>query len=255
MAKDGPPSIQVVDRVAHLLDALAASPEPLRLKILSAETKLHPSTAFRILNALAGHGLVERTPNGQYRLGVKLLQYGSRVRGKVDLLREAKPIMEWLRSQVGETVNLTVREGDEVVYVERAIPNRMMRVEQIIGSRAPLHVTAVGKIFLAESGAQGIKEYARRTGLPRYTPNTLTTQAKLWQHAEEAIQNGYAHDNEEAEQGVGCIGVPIRDNRGIMVAGISISAPRERLQDSWIPLIKKAGADISARLGYAPKQG
>ena len=152
-------------------------------------------------------------------------------------------------------MNLTVREGDEVVYVERAIPNRMMRVEQIIGSRAPLHVTAVGKIFLAESGAQGIKEYARRTGLPRYTPNTLTSQAKLWQHAEEAIQNGYAHDNEEAEQGVGCIGVPIRDNRGIMVAGISISAPRERLQDSWIPLIKKAGADISARLGYAPKQG
>ena len=99
---------------------------------------------------------MERTPAGRYALGVKLLQFGSHVHGKVDLLREAKPIMEWLCSQVGETVNLTVREGDEVVYVERVISNRMMRVEQVIGSRAPLHVTAVGKLFLAEEGEKGL---------------------------------------------------------------------------------------------------
>ena len=253
MTKIAASSIQVIDRVTALLEAITTHPEPSSLKYLSAETRLHPSTAFRILNALAQHGLVERTSAGRYALGVKLLHFGSHVHGKVDLLREAKPIMEWLRSQVGETVNLTVREADEVVYVERAISNRMMRVEQVIGSRAPLHVTAVGKLFLSEGGEKACREYARRTGLPRYTPNTFTQVTKLWAQIESAHKQGYALDNEEAEQGVACIGVPVHDNHGIMVAGLSISAPRDRRQQSWVPLIKKAGADLSARLGYSTR--
>lgn len=253
MTKIAASSIQVIDRVTALLEAITTHPEPSSLKYLSAETRLHPSTAFRILNALAQHGLVERTSAGRYALGVKLLHFGSHVHGKVDLLREAKPIMEWLRSQVGETVNLTVREADEVVYVERAISNRMMRVEQVIGSRAPLHVTAVGKLFLSEGGEKACREYARRTGLPRYTPNTFAQVTKLWAQIEGVHKQGYALDNEEAEQGVACVGVPVRDNQGIMVAGLSISAPRDRRQQSWVPLIKKAGADLSARLGYSTR--
>ena len=253
MAKTAVSSIQVIDRVTALLEAITAHPEPSSLKYLSAETRLHPSTAFRILKALASHALVERTPAGRYALGVKLLQFGSHVHGKVDLLREAKPIMEWLCSRTGETVNLTVREGDEVVYVERVIPNRMMRVEQVIGSRAPLHVTAVGKLLLAESGEKACREYARRTGLPRYTANTLTQVTKLWTQIANTHKQGFALDNEEAEQGVSCIGVPVRDAHGVMVAGLSISAPHERRQQAWVPLIKKAGTDMSTRLGYTVK--
>jgi len=250
MEKNGGYSIQVIDRVTALLDAIAAHPEPASLKLLSAETRLHPSTAFRILHSLAAHGLVECTPDSKYALGMKLLHFGSRVHGKVDLLREARPIMEWLRSRVEETVNLAVREGDEVVYVGRAISARMMRVEQLIGSRAPLHVTAVGKLFLAEAGEKACRDYARRTGLPRYTPSTFTQITKLWAHVETVGRQGYALDNEEAEPGVACIGVPIYDNHGAMVAGLSVSAPRERRQQVWIPLIKKAGVDLSVRLGH-----
>ena len=253
MDKSTASSIQVIDRVNTLLESIAAHPEPASLKYLAAETKLHPSTAFRILSSLTQHGFVERANGGRYVLGMKLLLLGSHVHAKVDLLREAKPIMEWLRSQVGETVNLTVREGDEVVYVERAISNRMMRVEQVIGSRAPLHVTAVGKLFLAEGGEKACREYARRTGLPRYTPNTLTQVTKLWNQAERAHKQGFALDNEEAEPGVGCLGVPVHDRYGKMVAGLSISAPRNRRREDWIPLILKAGAEISARMGYATK--
>ncbi len=243
-------SIQVIDRVAALLDVLAQSPEPRSLKLVSAETGLHPSTAYRILDALAAHGLVERTDTSQYRLGVKLMRLGSRVRKDIDLLREARPIMDALRSELGETVNLTVREGDEVVYVERAVPARMMRVEQLIGSRAPLHVTAVGKLFLAEGGEKACKQYAKRSGLPRYTPNTLTQAARLWTEAETSAQHGYAFDNEEAELGVACIGVPIRDGHGKMIAGLSVSAPRERLQKNWTVRMRAAAAELSARLGY-----
>ncbi|MHB8453499.1 MAG: IclR family transcriptional regulator [Acidiferrobacterales bacterium] len=253
MEKSATSSIQVIDRAAALLNAMAALSEPASLKFLSAETELHPSTAFRILNAMAEHGFVQRSDVGHYSLGMKLLHFGSRVRGNVDLLREARPIMEWLRSQVGETVNLTVREGDEVVYVERAIPNRMMRVEQVIGSRAPLHVTAVGKLFLAEAGENACREFAHRTGLPRYTPNTLVHVTRLWRQVEAAGIQGYALDDEEAEQGVGCIGAPVRDSHGTMVAGLSISAPHERRQQSWISLIMKAGKELSVRLGYSEK--
>ncbi len=251
MKKPGVSSIQVIDRAANLLDALATSPEPLSLKVLSAETQLHPSTAFRILASLTAHGLVERTGNGRYQLGVKLLKYASRVHEKVDLLQEAKPVMEKLRAEVDETVNLSVREGDEVVYIERTIPNRMMRVDQLIGSRAPLHVTAAGKLFLSEGGEKTCTDYARRTGLPRYTVNTITDLTKLWRDVDAANRRGYALDNEEMEQGVGCIGVAIRDIHGNIVAGLSISAPRARRRDDWIPIIQRAGHEISSRLGYS----
>lgn len=245
-------SIQVIDRVAQLLDVIAANNGPVSLKILSSETGLHPSTAFRILASLVEHGLVERSSSGHYRLGVKLLQLGSRVQARLDMRREARPIMDWLRNEIGETVNLVMREGDEVVYVERATPSRMMRVEQVIGGRAPLHVTAVGKLFLAEGGAEACLEYAERSGLRPHTPHSITDPAQLWRSVKSALQEGYALDNQEAEMGVGCIGVPIRDSSGRMIAGISVSAPIERRKEDWIATIKQAGQKLSTRLGYNP---
>ena len=246
-------SIQVIDRLARLLDAIAANNNPVSLKVLSAETGLHPSTAFRILASLAEHGFVERSSSGHYRLGVKLLQLGSRVQGRLDIRREARPIMEWLRNETGETVNLIVREGDEVVYVERVVPNRMMRVEQMIGGRAPLHVTAVGKLFLAEGGAEACLEYAARTGLPSCTPHSITDPTALWRSVKNALQQGYALDDQEAELGVGCIGVPIRDSTNHIVAGISVSAPIERRREVWVSLIRQAGEKLSTRLGFHPE--
>ena len=122
--KDRSNSIQVIERAARLLDGIASNGEIVSLKVLSAETGLHPSTAFRILGSLTAQGFVERTDNGCYRLGIKLLQLGSLVRTGLDVRRVAQPIMELLRDQVGETVNLTVREGEEVVYVERVAADR-----------------------------------------------------------------------------------------------------------------------------------
>ena len=234
-------SIQVIDRLVLLLDAIAAEPEPVSLKKLAGATHLHPSTAFRILASLADHGLVERTEAGHYQLGVRLLQLGSRVQGRLDIRREARPILEWLRNQINETVNLIVREGDEVVYVDRVVPGRMMRVEQAIGGHMPLHVTAVGKLFLAEAGAEACLDYAERSGLRASTPRSLTDSTTLWRSVKSALQQGYALDDEEAELGVGCIGVPVRDSSGRMIAGISVSAPIERRNLDWVPIVKDAG--------------
>lgn len=254
-AKTASTSIQVIDRAVQLLDAITQADKPASLKILSAETGLHPSTAHRILAALGEHGLVERNEIGHYRLGAKLLNLASRVEQRVDLKREALPVMEWLRGELGETVNLTVRDGDEVVYVERASSHKMIRVEQVIGGHAPLHVTAVGKLFLARDGQTACLAYAQRTGLPGYTANTLTDPLQLWQAARQSREQGYALDNEEAELGVGCIGAPVFDAGGVMVAGLSVSAPIQRRRDDWIPLVIAAADRLSARLGYSRGNG
>ncbi|MFO1352941.1 MAG: IclR family transcriptional regulator [Gammaproteobacteria bacterium] len=242
-------SIQVIDRLVALLDAVAAHDEATSLKQLAKDTGLHPSTAFRILASLAEHGFVERDASGHYQLGLRLLQLGSRVHGQLDIRREARPILEWLRDEIGETVNLIVREGDEVVYVERVTPSRMMRGA---GHRRPSAVAcaAVGKLFLGSGGAEACLDYAERTGLRACTPHSITDSATLWRHVRNAIQQGYALDDEEAELGVGCIGVPVRDSSGQIVAGISVSAPIERRDQAWVPIIRQAGDKLSARLGF-----
>jgi len=242
--------IQVIDRAVALLDTLALHEDGTNLKVLGLDTGLSPSTAFRILAALQAHGLVTRDEAGHYLLGPRLTRWAARVRLGSDIREIARPIMERLRDALQETVNLTVRQGDEVVYVERATSSRMMRVEQVIGSRAPLHVTAVGKLLLGEEGRAAVAAYARRTGLPAFTPNTLNTEAKLLQDIDQSLARGYALDNEEAEPGVGCIGALIRDAEGRAVAGLSVSAPRERRQDAWIKQVAAAAAEISAALGY-----
>jgi DNA-binding IclR family transcriptional regulator len=246
-------TIQVIDRMSQLLDAIARYPRPVSLKILAAETGLHSSTAFRILSALTMNGFVTRDENGKYQLGNKLLRLGSRMHAKIDLREVARPIMEKLRDEIGESVNLTVREGDEVVYIDKATPNRMMHVQQLIGSRAPLHVTAVGKMMLALGGEEECRSYAERTNLPAYTRNTVNTLARLNDEAVKLRQQGFAYDNEEAEIGVGCIGVLIYDALGSIAAGLSISAPIERRKDEWISLVIEAGKNISEQLGYRPE--
>ncbi|MEZ5477597.1 MAG: helix-turn-helix domain-containing protein [Thiolinea sp.] len=128
--------IQVIDRASALLEAITRYPEPVGLKILSAETGLHPSTAHRILQSLVDNRFVERDPQGRYRIGMRLLQLGVRLHSSTDL-RALAAYMKQLRDQLGDSVNLTMREGDVVVYIEKATPSRMMHVQQIIGSRAP----------------------------------------------------------------------------------------------------------------------
>ncbi|MGA8259428.1 MAG: IclR family transcriptional regulator [Arenicellales bacterium] len=244
-------AIQVIDRAARLVDLIAASDKSVPLKVLAIDAELHPSSAFRILASLGTHGYVERDEAGRYRLGRKLLQLGGRVQAHVSLREDARPIMEALRDSLHETINLTVRDGNEVVYIERAITNkRMMRVEQVIGSRAPLHVTAVGKLFLGEESDQGFDSYARETGLAAFTPHTITQPESLRSECINAVKAAYAVDSEEAEPGVSCMAVPVRDHSGQLVAAISISAPTSRHEEDWVPRLKEAGLELSSRLGY-----
>lgn len=244
-------SIQVIDRMMSLLGALSRHGSPVNLKQLATETRLHPSTAHRILSVMVGSRLVDRIEPGTYRLGIRLLELGSLVKSRISVRQEALPHMQSLQQELGETVNLSVRHDDEVVYVERTSGNNsMMRVVQIIGARAPLHITAVGKIFLAEDGPEKCAEYARRTGLPRYTDNTLTDADTLAKELEKVRRQGYASDNEEAEKGVSCIGAGIYNDEGRLVAGLSVSAPSDRLNKAWATQVRQTAEKISRAIGH-----
>ena len=241
-------AIQVIDRSARLMEHIATAREPATLKVLSAETGLHPSTTFRILSSLIDVGFVERDNSGHYFIGRKIRQLGEAVPLVQDIRDVARGEMKALCEEINETINLTVREGDEVIYIERVSPKRMMRVEQLIGSRAPLHVTAVGKLMLGKLGTSFIRAYGQRTRLKAFTKHTITTVKGLNQAAAAALEQGFAYDNEEAEIGVGCIGALIYDHQGQVMAGLSISAPIERRQDDWIARLINAAAAISERL-------
>ena len=241
-------SIQVIDRMSQLLDLIADYENGVTLKILTADAGLHPSTAFRILASLTDHGFVERDANGRYRLGSRLSQLGALAARHVDIREQAKDLLSELRDEVGETVNLLVREGNEVVYVERATVNRMMRVEQIVGGRALLHITAVGKLMLAEMTDTSIARYARQTRLKRYTSNTITTLDALYDAVKMARAQGYAFDDEEAERGVGCVGVLVKYQNRMDQLGISISAPINRRSNQWIESLRRTSEILSQRL-------
>ncbi len=150
-----PIAIQVIERAMRLLDALAAQPDPVTLKELSATTGLHASTAHRILNDLVVGRYVERVDNGLYQLGMRLLELGSLVKGRLNVREAAIAAMRSLHKLTGQTINLSVQQGDEIVYIDRAWSERSgMQVVRAIGGRAPLHLTSTGKLFLSTGDAR-----------------------------------------------------------------------------------------------------
>ncbi|MDP2252814.1 MAG: IclR family transcriptional regulator [Thiobacillus sp.] len=244
-------SIQVLDRAMALVGVLSRAPGPVSLTRLAEQSGLHTASAHRILGALMAHGLIEKSGAGEYDLGVRWLEVGNRLRARLNIRQVAMPFMQQLAELTGETVNLIVRRGDEAVYVERVSGGQtLIQVVQVVGAHAPLHVTAVGKIFLSEDSTSGVMGYAERTGLPAYTANTLITQESLRAELDIIHREQLAYDREEAELGVACIGAPIRDAEGKLVAGLSISAPADRHKPGWAEALKKAAAQTGAALGY-----
>lgn len=244
-------TVQVLERAMLLLDVLADHVEPVSLKEIAATTRLHTSTAHRILNDLVVGRYVERVDNGLYRLGMRLLELGSLVKGRLDVREVAIDPMRELHRQTGQTVNLSLRQGDEIVYVERAWSERSgMQVVRAIGGRAPLHLTSTGKLFLSISDPRQIRSYAMRTGLAGTTSNSITQLDQLERDLALVRRHGYSRDNEELELGVRCIAAGIYDDTGKLLAGLSLSAPAERMRDEWIKALTTTAAHISEALGY-----
>ena len=247
------PTVQVIERMFTLMDVLASREEAISLKEISEKSGLHLSTTHRLLNDLATGRFVDHPQPGSYRLGMRLLELGNLVKSRLNVRDAALLPMRELHKLIQQPVNLSVRQGDEIVYVERAYSERSgMQVVRAIGGRAPLHLTSVGKLFLAADDPQRVRAYATRTGLSGHTKNSLTQLPALERELSKVRQYGNAHDNEELELGVRCMAAGIYDDQGALVAGLSISAPAERLEDAWLPKLQATAREISTTLGYRP---
>ena len=245
--------VQVFERADLLLGILAAQSAPVTLKTLASQTSLNISTVHRILGALSAIGLVEHQPGGLYRLGLRWLEYGNLVRERLQIRDVARPFIERLHETIGEPVNLAIRDGDDIIYLDRAAANAArIRVFYRVGSRAPLHLTSLGKLFLAASTTADVADYAKRTRLPGNTEHSLTRLATLNIALDTVRDAGIAFDNEEAELGLRCVAAPVHDDRGTLVGAISVSSPSDRFSDKeaiWVPALKACADDVSRALG------
>lgn len=248
------PTVQVIERMFALMDVLASREEAISLKEISEKTHLHPSTAHRLLNDLATGRFVDRPQPGNYRLGMRLLELGNLVKSRLNVRDAALIPMRDLHKLIQQPVNLSMRQGDEIVYIERTYSERSgMQVVRAIGGRAPLHLTSVGKLFLAADDPQRVRAYATRTGLNGHTKNSLTQLPALERELSKVRQYGHAQDNEELELGVRCMAAGIYDDQGTLVAGLSISAPAGRLEAEWLPKLQATTREISTTLGCKPE--
>lgn len=253
-ASPATPTVQVIERMFTLIDILASREEAMSLKEISEKAGLHASTTHRILNDLATGRFVDRPQSGTYRLGMRLLELGNLVKNRLNVRDAAVGPMHELHRITQQPINLSVRQGDEIVYVERAFSERSgMQVIRAIGGRAPLHLTSVGKLFLASDEPNKIRAYAARTGLSGHTKNSLTQLPALERELARVKREGYANDNEELELGVRCMAAGIHDDQGRLVAGLSVSAPASRMDEAWLSKLKSTAEDISRQLGYRGK--
>ena len=250
-------SIAVLDRALDLLEALAEAPAgaPLGVSEVARRAGVTKSAAFRILSNLERRGYVDKDPtSSRYTLGAHLAYLGERSLGAIDLRGAARPALEELRRRFGETVNLGVREGSDVVYVDMIESAHGLRMAARVGGRDHLHSTALGKAILAFLPSAERDDLLHVPGgLPARTERTITDPVSLGAELERVRARGVAEDRDENEVGARCLAAPIFDHRGAVAGAISVSAPDSRLDDARaaevaVTVIEQAAA-VSQRLG------
>lgn len=255
--------IQAIERAVAILNAFSAEDPELGVTELAERLGLHKSTVHRFMVNLDAAGLVERNPrSGRYRLGLRIFELGGLVMQQMNLWDEALPFLEGLVRDTGETGHLAVLDGGEAVYIERVESRRALRIPSAVGRGYPAHATNLGKVLLADLAPERVAEIVAERGLAAYTPHTITDEAELHAELTRIRERGYAIDNEEYDEGLRCIGAPVRDHSGHVVAALGIGGPVTRITpervDELADLVMAAARGLSRRLGahasgaYAP---
>jgi DNA-binding IclR family transcriptional regulator len=216
---------------------------------------LHVSTAHRLLTTLIRQGYCRQNPEtGRYALGSKLFQLGEACLGQIDLRMLARPFLERLCRETGETANLVVLDGQEALYLDKVESPQNLRIFSRIGHRAPLYCTGAGKVLLAYRHETEREALLGRGPLKPLTRRTTTSLLRLRRELAQVREQGFALDREECEEGAYCIAVPVRNAQGRIEAALSVSGPTVRLGSHnvapLIPLVCRIGDELSAQLGF-----
>lgn len=224
-------------RAVSVLEVLGESDTPLNLADLCRLMNLHKSTAHRSLMVLEQTGLIERTPENRFRLGLKLYELGNRAVEQIDLRAHVKPYMDRLSTQIGETVHLSVLQKSSIVYLDKAGPTRKVCASSKIGTSNPVYCTSMGKAMLAFQPEEEIEQIIANIHFVRFTEKTLCTREDLLKSLEKVRRRGYALDDEEIELGARCIGAPIFNEDDRAIAALSVSGPTLRISVQSVPAL------------------
>lgn len=241
--------VQSVDRAISVLEILARSGGA-GVSEVAADIGVHKSTAFRLLGALEARGLVEQNHDrGKYQLGFGVLRLASAIPGRLDLVRQARPVLDELAAQFDETVNLAVIRSHYVVNVDQAHGSAAVAAQNWVAQLTPLHATSSGKVLLAHLEDDQLAALLDAAGLARFTDHTITARKTLRAQLQAARDEGYATTFEEFEDGLNAIAVPVRDHTGAVVGAVSVSGPAYRLDDARMKDILDALKDGGSRIG------
>lgn len=256
----GASSVQALNRALALLREIASA-EGLTLTEIATRQDLAPSSAHRLLTTLAEHGFVEADPEDQtWSIGVEAFRVGQAFQRRNKALQAARPIMRRLMETTGETANLGIFAGDEVVFVAQVESNDPIRAFFRAGERRAAHASGIGKALLAELPPAMLERLIRNRGLAGFTDKTITDPTRLRAELSDIRTRGYALDDEERSPGMRCIAAAIFDENGEAVAGISISGPSGRLDLARVAALGPEVAAAAMRItlaigGIAPRQG
>jgi DNA-binding IclR family transcriptional regulator len=248
--------IQAVDHALDLLEQFHDDIDELGVTELSKRLKLHKNNVFRLLATLESRNYIEQNRvTENYRLGLKTLELGQTFIKQMGLLRQSRPVLEALVKECNETTYVAILKDFHIVYLDTVETDLTVRVVPRVGSRLPAYCTAAGKVQLAYMTDEELDNYIPGKELKRFTPNTIIDKDQFRKHLAVVAEQGYAVDNEELDNGVRCVGAPIRDYTRRIIGAVSISGPSmrftdERVEKELIPLVKKAGEEISTKLGY-----
>jgi DNA-binding IclR family transcriptional regulator len=246
--------VQSVDRAISVLEILARRGEA-GVSELAAEIDVHKSTAFRLLGALEGRGLVEQaTDRGKYRLGFGLIPLAGAVSDRLDVTRQGRPVCEQLAADLGETINVAVLQEHWAVNVDQALGPSTVATHNWIGRLTPLHCTSSGKVLLAHLDAERRVAVLTASGMRGFTPSTLTSPEALDPELARVRETGLAVAVEEYEVGLNAVAAPVQDRSGEVIAAVSVSGPAYRLDtdrlDELAAPLRAGAAEISRRMGW-----
>lgn len=231
--------IQVSERIFNVIECLARS-GPMGLQDLSNELNLNKSTVHRILNSLICMDYVRQDAESlKYSLSFKFCHISNQILSHNNMIDLARPYIKELAELSGETVHLVQIDGINAVYIDKVeASHNSVRLVSQVGKSIPLYCSGVGKAMLAEMSDARIRAIWDQSDIRKLTEYTVTDFNGFWQLITDIRQNGYALDNEENELGVRCIAVSLKSFHGRPSYAVSISAPKDRMDDSRIDELK-----------------
>lgn len=246
--------IQTVQNALRLLEAFHATPE-LGVSELARRLELHKNNVFRLLATLELSGYIEQSDaTERYRLGPRCLELGRSFAVGSRLLERARPVLEQLSADFGESAHLGVLHDFEVVHLDGELPNQLVMASSRLGKRLPAHATALGKVLLAHSEDSLKAAFAEQSVFEARTETTITNSDKLVEHLHTVASQGFALDLQECEVGLCCAAVPVFDGAGACVAAVSVSGPAVRLTEDRfhrevIGVLTASAERLSGQLG------